>query len=127
MKKKIGNFFDIRLFGYFYLYAMTPSSILDHPLKSIFSMFQMIWSKKIYIFFQKMSGNCPAGLETSRNCSAGVGSSRRCSAGLETSINCPAGLGTSRNCPAGLGHQVKRTCGRFYYYYNFLLEVRASR
>ena len=29
MKKKIGNFFDIRLFGYFYLYAMTPSSILD--------------------------------------------------------------------------------------------------
>ena len=52
MKKKIGNFFDIRLFGYFYLYAMTPSSILDHPLKSIFSMCSDdLEQEKIYFFF----------------------------------------------------------------------------
>ena len=30
-----------------------PSSILDPPLKSIFSTFQMIWSKKKIIFWYK--------------------------------------------------------------------------
>ena len=47
--------------GYFDLYAIqakpptpSPSSILDPPLKSIFSMFQMIWSeKKIFFLVQK--------------------------------------------------------------------------
>jgi len=42
-------------FGYFDLYAIQapppPSSILDPHLKSTFSMFQMIWSKKKIVFF----------------------------------------------------------------------------
>merc|ERR1711989_93190 len=71
------------------------------PLKSIFSTFQMIWSKKKKFFFlvQKNFWTCKIFQKNEK-----IFFFRKCQ---ETSKNCPAGLETSRNCPAGLGNVQK--------------------